>query len=63
MNVKLGIGGIREIEFFVQTFQFLYGGEQTTSPSRNIEVLQQLRQSELIPKQDADTWKKHIFLA
>ncbi len=27
LNVKLGIGGIREIEFFVQTFQLLYGAE------------------------------------
>ena len=26
LNVKLGVGGIREIEFFVQTFQLLYGG-------------------------------------
>src|SRR5690606_22606583 len=25
-NVKLGLGGIREIEFFVQSFQILYGG-------------------------------------
>lgn len=25
-NVKLGLGGIREIEFFVQAFQILYGG-------------------------------------
>jgi len=25
-NVKLGYGGIREIEFFVQAFQLLYGG-------------------------------------
>ncbi|HSR52829.1 MAG TPA: DUF294 nucleotidyltransferase-like domain-containing protein [Acidobacteriota bacterium] len=27
-NVKLGIGGIREVEFFVQAFQLLHGGEQ-----------------------------------
>ncbi|MGH9339881.1 MAG: DUF294 nucleotidyltransferase-like domain-containing protein, partial [Acidobacteriota bacterium] len=27
-NIKLGLGGIREIEFFVQAFQLLYGGVQ-----------------------------------
>ena len=26
INIKLGQGGIREIEFFVQTFQLIYGG-------------------------------------
>lgn len=28
-NVKLGRGGIREIEFFVQTLQMIYGGKTT----------------------------------
>ena len=35
MHVKLGLGGIREIEFFVQSFQILYGGscEALRTPS------------------------------
>lgn len=34
-HVKLGLGGIREIEFFVQSFQILYGGtcEALRTPS------------------------------
>ncbi len=34
-NVKLGMGGIREVEFFVQSFQILYGGPDASlrSPS------------------------------
>ncbi|HSR67131.1 MAG TPA: DUF294 nucleotidyltransferase-like domain-containing protein [Acidobacteriota bacterium] len=42
-NVKLGIGGIREVEFFVQAFQLLHGGEQaelrTTQTLRALTVL------------------------
>jgi glutamate-ammonia-ligase adenylyltransferase len=33
-NVKLGIGGIREIEFLVQTIQVLYGERLSTIVSR-----------------------------
>ena len=62
LNVKLGIGGIREIEFFVQTFQLLYGGgNKQLRLAGTLQVLQQLRQSELIPKQDADTLEKAYF--
>lgn len=43
INVKLGIGGIREIEFIVQYFQLIYGGKdkdlQTTSTLAVLDIL------------------------
>jgi len=64
LNVKLGVGGIREIEFFVQTFQLLYGGGKPglRSPA-TLEVLGKLSDAELIPQRDADTLAKaYLFL-
>src|SRR2546425_1853572 len=34
-NVKLGRGGVREIEFLVQALQLLYGGEDAWLRERN----------------------------
>ncbi|PZO03865.1 MAG: bifunctional glutamine-synthetase adenylyltransferase/deadenyltransferase [Hyphomicrobiales bacterium] len=42
-NVKLGRGGIREIEFFVQTQQLVFGGRRTTLRGpRTLEMLAEL---------------------
>jgi len=52
-NVKLGAGGIREIEFIVQAFQLMRGGQEP--PLRNhrlLPVLQYLGQTGYLP---ADT--------
>ena len=53
-NVKLGAGGIREIEFVVQALQLLHGARhaflQETSTLKALPVLAQL---ELIPDQEA----------
>src|ERR1700729_3909368 len=47
-DVKLGRGGIREIEFFVQTQQLIFGGRRPRMRgSRTLDMLQQLC---------ADTW-------
>ena len=35
-NIKLGIGGIREIEFIVQFFQLVHGGHNTALQTRKI---------------------------
>ncbi|MFQ5827548.1 MAG: bifunctional [glutamate--ammonia ligase]-adenylyl-L-tyrosine phosphorylase/[glutamate--ammonia-ligase] adenylyltransferase [Candidatus Methylomirabilia bacterium] len=35
LNVKLGIGGIREVEFLVQALQLLYGGDDPWLRERN----------------------------
>jgi glutamate-ammonia-ligase adenylyltransferase len=40
-NVKLGPGGIREIEFIAQVFQLIRGGrDQACRSSRRLQVLQ-----------------------
>ena len=42
-DVKLGRGGIREIEFFVQTQQLIFGGRRPQMRgSRTLDMLQQL---------------------
>ena len=64
LNVKLGVGGIREIEFFVQTFQLLYGGvnHELRCPG-TLDILEKLQKVELIPKRDADTLSDaYLFL-
>ncbi len=49
LNVKLGWGGIREIEFFVQALQILYGGEKNDLRVRStLESLSRLENAGLI---------------
>jgi [glutamine synthetase] adenylyltransferase / [glutamine synthetase]-adenylyl-L-tyrosine phosphorylase len=48
-NVKLGRGGIREIEFVVQALQLLHGGRQPfLQGSQTLSVLEKLAQYELL---------------
>jgi [glutamine synthetase] adenylyltransferase / [glutamine synthetase]-adenylyl-L-tyrosine phosphorylase len=49
-DIKLGRGGIREIEFVVQTLQFIHGARQTflQEPS-TLKALRGLAQLELVP--------------
>ncbi len=49
-DVKLGIGGIREIEFIVQAFQLIYGGRYPElMESNTILCMEKLRKLKLIP--------------
>ncbi|MEN8170433.1 MAG: bifunctional [glutamate--ammonia ligase]-adenylyl-L-tyrosine phosphorylase/[glutamate--ammonia-ligase] adenylyltransferase [Pseudomonadota bacterium] len=49
-NVKLGAGGIREVEFIGQAFQLIRGGREPTLQRRRIlTVLEALRGFELLP--------------
>lgn len=49
-NIKLGPGGIREIEFIGQAFQLIRGGRDRALQVRPIlQVLELLRQRELLP--------------
>src|SRR5207244_2015327 len=52
-DVKLGRGGIREIEFVVQTLQFIHGARHAflQVPS-TLKALQGMAQLELLPKKD-----------
>ncbi len=64
LNVKLGVGGIREIEFFVQTFQLLYGGvNRKLQLTGTLPVLQELSKTDLIPERDAELLQEaYLFL-
>ncbi len=53
-NIKLGKGGIREVEFIVQSFQLIKGGRETELQSTGLlETLAQLIQQDLLPAEDA----------
>jgi glutamate-ammonia-ligase adenylyltransferase len=55
-NVKLGRGGIREIEFVVQTLQLLYAGRSPfLQGAQTLTTLQQLVQYRLLSSEQAQT--------
>jgi len=55
-NVKLGLGGIREIEFLIQLPQLLYGGRQPTLQERHsLRALSKLREAGLMTSSVATT--------
>ena len=55
-HVKLGIGGIREIEFIVQSFQVLHGGHHPQLRNRStLPTLKLLAKARLLNAKDADT--------
>ncbi len=55
-NVKLGPGGIREIEFIGQAFQLIRGGTEKRLQTRGImDVLQLLGELALLSRQDVET--------
>lgn len=52
-NIKLGRGGIREIEFFIQALQLVYAGKSPTLRERNsLRSLAALRDARLIKEED-----------
>ncbi|GMT48006.1 MAG: glutamate-ammonia-ligase adenylyltransferase [bacterium] len=52
-DIKRGYGGIREIEFFVQTFQLIYGGDNRgLRTHRLFNAIQALRWMKLVPQED-----------
>ena len=54
-NIKLGKGGIREIEFIGQTFQLIRGGRDSRLQSRSIvTVLQTLAEAEILQARDVE---------
>ena len=63
-NVKLGAGGIREVEFIGQAFQLIKGGREPTLQRRRIlTVLEALRGFNLLPDFVADELvTAYIFL-
>ena len=63
-NVKLGRGGIREIEFIGQTFQLLRGGYDTALQIRGImDVLNLLQTMKLLESEDVESLQQaYVFL-
>ena len=54
-NIKLGPGGIREIEFIGQAFQLIRGGNERTLQKRGIlAILQRLGELNLLTNKDAE---------
>ncbi len=54
-NIKLGIGGIREIEFIMQFFQLVHGGQNPRLQSRRIiEVLHEVDATGYLRSQDVN---------
>lgn len=55
-NIKLGAGGIREIEFIVQSFQLIRGGRDPILRKRGLFItLDAIRELELLSVEDANT--------
>ncbi|WP_239027569.1 bifunctional [glutamate--ammonia ligase]-adenylyl-L-tyrosine phosphorylase/[glutamate--ammonia-ligase] adenylyltransferase [Geomonas diazotrophica] len=53
VNIKLGRGGIREIEFFIQALQLVYAGKNPHLRERNsLRALQTLYQARIIKEAD-----------
>jgi glutamate-ammonia-ligase adenylyltransferase len=63
-NVKLGRGGIREVEFFVQTQQLIAGGRQTDLRIRQtLSALKRLVERGWIkPQIEADLARAYVYL-
>src|SRR3984957_1048095 len=63
-NVKLGFGGIREVEFIVQTLQVLHGARHAFLQERNtLEALSALAELEIMPRKEVDALRSaYIFL-
>ncbi|UFS72785.1 bifunctional [glutamate--ammonia ligase]-adenylyl-L-tyrosine phosphorylase/[glutamate--ammonia-ligase] adenylyltransferase [Geomonas sp. RF6] len=56
LNVKLGRGGIREIEFFVQALQLVYAGRNKSLRVKNsLQALQKLKESGVVREADCTT--------
>ncbi len=63
-NIKLGRGGIREIEFFAQTQQLILGGRnKSLRPNRTLDAIEALRMRGLVSDQTAaDLTEAYRFL-
>lgn len=61
-DIKRGYGGIREIEFFVQTFQLLYGGERKNLRTGLLTIaLKELFKECFLTKEDVGTLEESYF--
>jgi len=63
-DIKLGRGGIREIEFLAQMFQLMRGGTDPRFRARpTLDVLTLIQQQDILPAEEVDALKAaYIFL-
>lgn len=63
-DIKRGYGGIREAEFFIQTFQLLFGGANTSLRSyRILNAIQALKWMKKVPEEDLTIlWDNYLYL-
>lgn len=63
-DIKRGYGGIREAEFFIQTFQLLFGAANTSLRSyRILDAIQALKDMKKAPQEDLATlWDHYLYL-
>lgn len=63
IDLKLGIGGIRDLELFVHTLQVIYGGKSTeVRTNSTTEALQKLTQIGALQAKDRDFLLEHYWL-
>jgi len=56
LNIKLGHGGIREVEFFIQSLQLVYAGRNPELRERGtLRALEKLREARLITEEEGDS--------
>ncbi|MDT8429312.1 MAG: bifunctional [glutamate--ammonia ligase]-adenylyl-L-tyrosine phosphorylase/[glutamate--ammonia-ligase] adenylyltransferase [Pseudomonadales bacterium] len=63
-DIKLGPGGIREIEFIVQALQLVHGGRDSSLQTRSLhQALIVLGEHAYLPQNDLDElWQAYLFL-
>lgn len=63
-DIKRGYGGIREAEFFIQTFQLLFGGTNVSLRTyRILNAIQALKWMKKVPEDDLTIlWDNYIYL-
>jgi len=63
-DIKLGPGGIREVEFIAQAFQLIRGGRNSDLQTQSLyQALQQLAVDEvLVPEDINGLWQAYMFL-
>jgi glutamate-ammonia-ligase adenylyltransferase len=63
-NIKLGRGGIREIEFFIQALQLVYAGKNPALRRKNsLEALASLKEARIVTEEDYNSLEEaYCFL-
>ena len=62
-DIKRGYGGIREIEFFIQTFQLLYGGNNNSLKSfRMQDAVEAIKLINIVPEKELSVlWNNYLY--